>query len=95
MSWFTYTFLRLRAAMGAIGSPTTTTAGPRAIGTAIQTTTRKSLVQQAPKLINQPKVLTCAPRPGNPVNAEYLAWQMGWEKFGEQPSPHQRLAPYA
>ncbi|OJD35778.1 uncharacterized protein BKCO1_1500092 [Diplodia corticola] len=92
MTWLSNAFLKLRATMS---SPSPATAGRRAIGPAIQTTTRKSPIQQAPKLVKQAKAHPDASRLGGTTNPDYLAWQKAWEKFGEQPSAHQRLAPYA
>lgn len=46
MSWLKNAFLRLRATISVAGSPTTTTAGRRAIDSTIQTTARKPLAHQ-------------------------------------------------
>ena len=46
MSWLKNAFLRLRATISVAGSPTTTTAGRRAIDSTIQTTAHKTLAHQ-------------------------------------------------
>ncbi|KAK7728569.1 hypothetical protein SLS57_002458 [Botryosphaeria dothidea] len=88
MSWLKTVLLNLRTAFSAAPKP----GGPRSIEAAIRTAARKTLAQEPSKLMNSPKRLTTSPRPPNaPKTPEELAWQ----RFLEEPSPHQRLAPYA
>lgn len=79
--WLKTTLLYLRTALNAVRPSTT----PRNIEAAIQTAARKTLSEESPKLAVSPR----------PIQMSHEEQMRAWQKFLEEPSPHQRLAPYA